>query len=124
LGGNTGSITFPSRLRYYAFVGTGATSFTVPPDYNGMGLFVSIGGGATPSSFITPFGATGGGGGGGTGYRFAYPINNTFQPLAVGQTVYINAGLVAAAPITNTAGAGGNLSWVNFLANADPTQLS
>lgn len=124
LGGNTGSITYPSKLRYYAFVDTGATSFVVPPDYNGMGLFVAIGGGATPSSVLSNGQAKGGGGGGGNAYKFVLPINNTFAPLAIGQTVYINAGNYATAPVANTVGANGNQSWVNISSNAVPTLSS
>lgn len=118
LGGNTGNITFPSRLRYYAFVGTGATTMTVPNDYNGMALFLAIGGGATAASTST---STSGGGGGGTSYSFAFPINHTSQPLTTGQTIYINAGAYATAPSAGGIGSTGNSSWVNVLSNTTPT---
>lgn len=119
LGGNTGSITYPSRLRYYAFVGTGATTMTVPNDYNGMGLFLAIGGGATASSLSSS--ATSGGGGGGTSYSFAFPLNNTIQPLTIGQTIWINAGSYPTSPVAGGSGSAGNSSWVNVLSNATPT---
>lgn len=119
LGLNTGNFVFPSMLRYYAFVDTGPTSFTIPPEYNGMGAFLVVGGGATPSSVYAVAGK-GGGGGGGTSYYFAYPPNNATQPLLSGQTAYVNAGAYAVAPVANAVGGNGNLSWANILSNSQP----
>jgi hypothetical protein len=118
LGANTGNISYPSNLRYYAFVGTGATSMVVPNDYNGMGLFVAVGGGATAASSTLT--ATRGGGSGSTSYSFAYPINNTAQPLLPGQTIYLNAGAYATAPVAGGSGSNGNQSWINALFNGAP----
>jgi len=120
LGSNVGNITFPSRLRYYAFVDT-ATSMTVPNDYNGMGLLLAVGGGATPSSVATVGSGKGGGGGGGIAYTFLLPPNNLTAPVVPGQTIYINAGAYAVAPVANAVGGNGNTSWANVIANAIPT---
>jgi hypothetical protein len=61
-GDNTG-ITFPSKLKTYAFYNTTAQSFTVPADYSGPAIIIAIGGGGT--------GVTGSGGGGGGAYAFS-----------------------------------------------------
>lgn len=120
LGGNVGNITFPSRLRYYAFVDT-ATSMTVPNDYNGMGLLLAVGGGATPSSVATVGSSKGGGGGGGISYTFLLSPNNLTAPVVPGQTIFIRAGAYAVAPVANTAGGNGNTSWANVSSNIAPT---
>ena len=122
ISGNTGNITFPSRLRYYAFVNT-TTSFTIPPDYNGMGVFLGVGGGATPSSVVASTNK-GGGGGGGRGYLYAIPLNNPFAPITIGQTIYVKAASYAVAPAFNTAGGNGDSSWVNVVSNATPTSVA
>jgi hypothetical protein len=96
----------------------------VPSDYNGMGLLVAIGGGATPSSVASISTGKGGGGSGGTAYKFINPINNTFAPLAIGQTVYVSPGAYAAAPVANTVGANGTSSWANVIANSSPSSIS
>ena len=120
LGSNVGNITFPSRLRYYAFVDT-ATSMTVPNDYNGMGLLLAIGGGATPSSVASVGFGKGGGGGGTISYTFLLSPNNLSAPVVAGQTIFISAGSYAVAPVANTVGGNGNISWANLSANVAPT---
>jgi hypothetical protein len=73
LGGNTG-ITFPSKLKTYAFIGP-AQTFTVPNDFTGTAILTAIGGGADGNRF---------GGGGGA---YAYSVITGYTR---GQTLYVS----------------------------------
>ena len=77
LGGNTG-ITFPSRLKTYAYRNLGGQTFTIPEDFTGtFAKVIAIGPGGS--------GVTGSGGGGGGAYAEAI-----LSGLTAGQTLYVS----------------------------------
>lgn len=95
-GGNTG-ITFPSKLKTFAFSANAAQTFVVPDDYIGPALVTAIGGGGTPT------GNSGGGGG-----AFAY---SGLFGFTRGQTLYVSN--------TNS----GQDAWINTT-NAPTTNIN
>jgi hypothetical protein len=94
LGGNTG-ITFPSRLKTFAFSGSAAQTFVVPQDFTGQALVTAIGGGAN---------ATLNSGGGGGAFAYSVLVNRYFK----GQTLFVSS--------TNS----GQDAWIN-IANVPTT---
>jgi hypothetical protein len=76
-GGNTG-ITFPSKLKTYAYRNLGGQTFTIPNDFTGtFAKVIAIGPGGS--------GVTGSGGGGGGAYAEAI-----LSGLTAGQTLYVS----------------------------------
>jgi hypothetical protein len=96
-GGNTG-ITFPSKIKTYAFYNNVAQSFTIPEDYSDVAIITAIGGGGA--------GVTGSGGGGGGAYAFSRVTSYTKN-----QTVFISNSTP------------GNDAWINTI-NSPPSSAT